>query len=104
MPITLPLDPREVTRTLAPVERATMLPPRAFADPGVFDWELDNIFRGWICAGHVSAVGEPGKFVTRELGGDSVLVIGGSDGTPRAFLNVCRHRGARIVEQPQGQV
>jgi Rieske 2Fe-2S family protein len=104
MPKTLPLDPREVTRTLAPVERATMLPPRAFADPGVFDWELDNIFRGWVCAGHVSAVGEPGKFVTRELGGDSVLIIGGSDGTPRAFLNVCRHRGARIVEQRQGQV
>ena len=43
------------------VERATMLPPRAFVDPGVFDWELETIFRGWVCVGHVSAVAEPGK-------------------------------------------
>lgn len=100
----LPLDPREVTRTLEPVERATMLPPGAFADPAVFDWELDNIFRGWVCAGHVSAVDEPGKFVMRELGGDSVVIVGGEDGTPRAFLNVCRHRGARIVEETEGKV
>ncbi len=101
---TLPLDPHEVTRTLEPVERATMLPPGAFAEPAVFDWELDNVFRSWVCVGHVSAVAEPGMFVTRELGTDSVIVIGGSDGTPHAFLNVCRHRGARIVEEPSGQV
>ncbi len=40
----------------------------------------------------------------RELGTDSVVVIGGEDGRPRAFLNVCRHRGARIVEETEGQV
>ncbi len=103
-PTTLPLDVREVARTLEPVERATMLPPAAFADPAVFEWELERIFRGWVCVGHASAVDAPGKFVTRELGTDSVVVIGGEDGRPRAFLNVCRHRGARIVEQPEGEV
>ena len=36
-PTSLPLDAREVARTLEPVERATMLPPAAFADPAVFD-------------------------------------------------------------------
>jgi Rieske 2Fe-2S family protein len=100
----LDLDPRDVALTQQPVERATMLPPAAFVERGVFDWELDRIFRGWVCAGHVSAVDEPGKFVVRELGPDSVLIIGGEDGTPRAFLNVCRHRGARIVTEPQGRV
>jgi glycine betaine catabolism A len=100
----LDLDPRDIELTMQPLERATMLPPRAFTDPGVFAWELDNLFRGWVCVGHVSAVGEPGRFVTRELGPDSVLVIGGEDGRPRAFLNVCRHRGARIVEESQGNV
>ncbi len=81
-----------------------MLPPAAFADPGVLDWELETIFRGWVCVGHVSAVDEPGKFVMRELGPDSVVVIGAEDGRPRAFLNVCRHRGARIVEETEGRV
>jgi Rieske 2Fe-2S family protein len=101
---TLELDPRDLARTMQPLERATMLPPRAFSDPGVLDWELDQLFRGWVCVGHVAAVSEPGSFITRELGPDSVLVIGGEDGTPRAFLNVCRHRGARIVSEREGNV
>jgi Rieske 2Fe-2S family protein len=62
------------------------------------------VFRGWVCVGHVSAVDEPGKFVTRELGPDSVVVIASEDGTPNAFLNVCRHRGSRIVLEREGQV
>ena len=38
----------------------------------------------------------------REIGDQSFFVIGGADGRPRAFHNVCRHRGARIVEEAQG--
>jgi Rieske 2Fe-2S family protein len=102
--IPLELDPDQVALTMQPLERATMLPPRAFTDPGVFAWELDTIFRGWVCVGHASALAEPGSFVTRELGPDSVLVIGAEDGRPRAFLNVCRHRGARIVSDSEGSV
>ncbi|MFI5122769.1 MAG: aromatic ring-hydroxylating dioxygenase subunit alpha [Vicinamibacteria bacterium] len=103
-PTALPLDPDQVARTREPVERATMLPPAAFCDPAVFAWELESIFRGWVCVGHASAVDAPGKFVMRELGPDSVIVIGAEDGRPRAFLNVCRHRGARIVEDTEGKV
>ena len=40
----------------------------------------------------------------REIGTDSVVVIGGEDGRPRAFLNVCRHRGARLIEEAEGSV
>jgi len=104
MTVKLPLDPRDIALTRQPVERATMLPPAAFVDQRVLEWELDEIFRGWVVAGHVSAVDEPGKFLVRELGADSVVIMGGDDGTPRAFLNVCRHRGARIVEEAEGQV
>jgi Rieske 2Fe-2S family protein len=100
----LNLDLSDVEATLEPVERATMLPPRAFVDPSVFEWELEWIFRGWICVGHASAVADPGAYVMREVGEDSVVVMGGSDGRPHAFLNVCRHRGARLISDAEGSV
>src|SRR3954449_3840124 len=100
----LELDRRDVEATLEPLERATMLPPRAFVDPGVFEWEVENIFSGWICVGHASLVAEPGAYLMREVGDSSVVVMGAEDGRPRAFLNVCRHRGARLVDEPEGSV
>jgi Rieske 2Fe-2S family protein len=100
----LNLNPADIEATLEPLERATMLPPRAFTDPGVFEWELDQIFRGWICVGHAALLADPGSYVMREVGTDSVVVIGGADGRTHAFLNVCRHRGARIVEETEGSV
>jgi Rieske 2Fe-2S family protein len=103
-PLQLDLDRAQVEATLVPLERATMLPPRAFTSESVFDWELAELFGGWICAAHVSSVAEPGAFVTREVGDDSFVVICGEDGEPRAFHNVCRHRGSRLVEEPAGRV
>ncbi len=47
-----PLDSAQVAETLRPLEQATMLPPAAFTDPAVLDWELENLFAGgWICVG-----------------------------------------------------
>jgi Rieske 2Fe-2S family protein len=100
----LDLEVREVEATLKPLERAAMLPPRAFVDPAVLEWELQTIFRGWICVGHASRVGRQGSYMMREIGGDSVIVMGAEDGRPRAFLNVCRHRGSRLIEDPEGSV
>jgi Rieske 2Fe-2S family protein len=99
----LPLSAADVQRTIVPLERATMLPGAAFTDPAVLDWELANLFRGgWICAGHIDQVRERGQFVNVEAGGESVLVVADEDGLPRAFLNTCRHRGARLVDVPEG--
>ena len=81
-----------------------MLPPRAFTDPAVLDWELETMFRGWVCVGHASLVAEPGSYLMREIGTDSVVVMGAEDGRPRAFLNVCRHRGSRLIEDFEGSV
>ncbi len=95
----------QLQATLQPLERASMLPPAAFLERSVLDWELENVFTGgWICAGHVSMVGEPGAFISREVGDSAFIVMGSEDGTPRAFHNVCRHRGARLIEQPEGKV
>jgi Rieske 2Fe-2S family protein len=108
MPVTnpaLPLYATEIERTIAPLEQATQLPGAAFTHQGVFEWERANFFRrGWICAGHAEQVSKRGAFVQVESGGESVLVVGDDDGLPRAFLNTCRHRGARLVDEPEGSL
>ena len=40
---------------------------------------------------------EPGAFITCDGAGVPVLLTRGEDGVVRAFLNVCRHRGARVA-------
>jgi Rieske 2Fe-2S family protein len=92
-----------VRRTLLPLERATQLPPAAFTDPATLAWELEHLFRpSWVCAGHASQVAERGQYLMVELGDDSVLVVADDDGLPRAFVNRCRHRGARLVDDAEG--
>jgi Rieske 2Fe-2S family protein len=99
------LDPDDVARTCRPLEEAHMLPRAAFTDPGVLEWELEELFRGgWLCAGHAEQVGERGRYLTCEIGGESILVIGDEDGLAHAFHNTCRHRGARVVDAPEGRV
>jgi len=99
----LPLSAADVERTCLPLEQATMLPGAAYTDYAVFQWERANFFRqGWICVGHIEQVASRGQFLTLDAGGENVLVVGDDDGLPRAFLNTCRHRGARLVIQPAG--
>jgi choline monooxygenase len=45
----------------------------------------------------VSALAEPGSYVTAQAGSQPVLVVRGKDGELRAFRNVCRHRGSRVL-------
>jgi Rieske 2Fe-2S family protein len=103
--VELPLQAADVERTRLPLEQATQLPRAAFTDAAVLDWELSELFRGgWVCAGHADQVRERGDYLMLEIGGDSVFVVADDEGIPRAFHNVCRHRGARLVEQPEGRM
>jgi Rieske 2Fe-2S family protein len=102
---TLPLSIRELERTREPLERATALPGAAFTDPRVLQWELENVFMGgWITVAHADQVRERGAYVMVEIGRESVFVVADDDGAPHAFLNTCRHRGARIMQEPEGKV
>src|SRR6266545_494275 len=102
---TLPMSIRDVERTREPLERATMLPGAAFTDPRVLEWELESVFRGgWVCVGHADQVRERGQFLMVEIWRESAFVVADDDGRPHAFLNTCRHRGARIVDEPEGRL
>jgi phenylpropionate dioxygenase-like ring-hydroxylating dioxygenase large terminal subunit len=56
-----------------------------------------------LAVAHASEIAEPGSYVTREIAGVPVLVTRDETGEPRAFVNVCRHRGTRLVDAPCGK-
>jgi glycine betaine catabolism A len=91
--------PEELEGTLRPLAEATSLPARAYTDPHVFAFERDRWWGSdWVCVGRASDVAEAGRWFVAEVGPGRVLVLGGEDGVPRAFHNVCRHRGVTLME------
>ena len=101
----LPFPASDIESTCARLSQATMLPGGAFVDQSVFDWEQKNFFQsGWVCVGHLGQLRERGQYISVQVGLTSVLVVADDDALPRAFINSCRHRGSKIVDEPEGQL
>jgi phenylpropionate dioxygenase-like ring-hydroxylating dioxygenase large terminal subunit len=83
----------------------TTLPREFYLEGPLFEAEMRRIwYRQWLYLAHASELPEPGGYVVRELLGESVLVVRGAGGEVSALLNVCRHRGARIVDASCGRL
>jgi glycine betaine catabolism A len=81
------------------------LPGRYYTDPEVFRSEQERIFETlWFAVVRCDEVADAGQYRTVAVGRESVVVIRGRDGALRAFLNVCRHRGATLCPAETGQV
>jgi len=74
-------------------------PVATYLDHEQWERERDVVFsRSPIVAGLSVEVREHGDFKVLDIAGRSVVITRGSDGNARAFLNVCRHRGAPVAE------
>ncbi|MFI1965055.1 aromatic ring-hydroxylating dioxygenase subunit alpha [Streptomyces pathocidini] len=81
------------------------LPGHWYTDPGIFQAEQERLFESlWFCAVRGADLERPGAFRTVRVGRESVLVVRNRGGELRAFLNVCRHRGARLCTEESGSV
>ncbi|GAA1541050.1 aromatic ring-hydroxylating dioxygenase subunit alpha [Streptomyces albidochromogenes] len=81
------------------------LPGHFYTDPAIFRAEQERIFESlWYCAVRSADLDRPGAFRTVQAGRENVLVTRTRTGELRAFLNVCRHRGARLCTESAGQV
>lgn len=75
----------------------------ALVDPAVLELERARIFdRCWIYVGHDSELREPGDFRARIVCGRPVIFCRDSAGATRVFLNTCRHRGAMVCREREG--
>jgi glycine betaine catabolism A len=100
----LGLDVEALRAVGRPLHQARTLPGRLFSDPRVFAEEQERLFRtAWHCIGRTDELAGPGAFKTVEVAGSGVVVLRNSAGEVRAYHNVCRHRGTRLVEAGEGE-
>jgi choline monooxygenase len=79
------------------------LAARYYVAPEIYEAERQTIFRrSWQMLGPADQVAEPGQYLAVEIAGWKLFVIRGRDGMLRGFRNVCRHRGARLLEEGGG--
>ena len=99
-----PLNAADLAATRRPFPDAVTLPATAYVSDAVFALEQKELFaRSWLCAGREADIPAPGDYFLREVAGESVVVMRGADGVVRAWHNVCRHRGSRLLDEPQGR-
>jgi nitrite reductase/ring-hydroxylating ferredoxin subunit len=89
-------EPRSSDLADAPMR----LPGSVYTDPLRFEAERKKVFTEQpLLVGLSGDLPEPGDRMVFDAAGPPVLVVRGRDGEVRAFLNLCPHRGARLVER-----
>ncbi len=89
--------------TELPASLIPTLPGSTYTDPAFFGQEQEKIFEAfWFAAARAADIEGPGAFRTVDVGRENVVIVRGRDRKLRAFLNVCRHRGARVCMQQAG--
>lgn len=74
-----------------------------YRDRAHFDREMDILFRSFpLPLAHISEIGAPGGYVTRHVANTPILLVRDKSGDLRAFVNVCRHRGAQLAHHARG--
>lgn len=69
----------------------------------IFELERERIFdRSWLYVGHDTEIPEPGDYRRRIVAERPLLMVRGRDSTIRIFFNTCRHRGALVCQQDEG--
>ena len=78
---------------------------RFYLDPAIFELEMERVFgRAWLFVGHASQVPNPGDFFSTVLAREPVVMVRHEDGKVHVLYNRCGHRGAKVVNEPRGNV
>jgi len=89
--------------TSADPDEGWSLPAWTYSDPEYFAVEMERVIRpSWQLVCHANDIPNAGDWHSLELLGESIVAVRGNDGLVRAFANVCRHRGSRILDGASG--
>ena len=82
---------------------ARTLPGAVYTSEEVFRLEQQRLFtRQWLCVGREADIPAAGDYFLRQIAGSSVIFLRGKDAEVRAFYNVCRHRGSKLLDAASG--
>jgi phenylpropionate dioxygenase-like ring-hydroxylating dioxygenase large terminal subunit len=74
-----------------------------YLDPELFELEMERLWsRAWIYAGHESQIRNEGDYLTLDVAGQPLIVLRHGDGSVRALVNRCAHKGTKLVAEPAG--
>jgi choline monooxygenase len=86
-----------------PLERAKTIPNLWYFDPQIYEAERRAVFGDtWQMVGRLDQLPQPGSYFTANIAGEPILVVHDGEGKLRAFFNVCRHRAAQVMNEPEG--
>lgn len=99
---------------MPPIELESLVKGRAvgysleapfYTSDELFDLDVAAIFaKHWLFSAAEAEIPDAGDYVTVEFGPYSVIILRDDDEEIRAFHNVCRHRGSRLLPDPCGSV
>jgi Rieske 2Fe-2S family protein len=93
-----PIDPSGILAALRAHGESVMLPAAAYISDDVFGWERRHVFAGsWTCLGRAEEIVRADATHWAVEVGDVGVLLTVTDGRPRAFANVCRHRGHELL-------
>jgi phenylpropionate dioxygenase-like ring-hydroxylating dioxygenase large terminal subunit len=79
------------------------LPAWAYHSQAQYQLECEELFlRHWQIVGHVNDIPKIGDWLSFDLINERAVIMRGKDNTVRAFHNICRHRGGRVVAGKKG--
>jgi Rieske 2Fe-2S family protein len=94
----------DLERTRQPFAQARTLPGAVYTSEEIFRREQRGLMaHHWLCVGRAADLPAAGDYFLKEIASDSIIVVRASDGQIRAFYNVCRHRGSKLLDAPRGR-
>ncbi len=90
-----------LARARAPIDQPSGLPNAAYWSEAWLALEQRKIFaRAWVFVAAEAELPQVGSLLPLEIAGTPIILLRDQAGAIRAFHNVCRHRGTKLVAEP----